>query len=58
MQDSGATTPEDEEDSDSELDEESALRFYRDVEQQTRLKRKGNDPEAEESVWFELLSDS
>ncbi|XP_034536458.1 something about silencing protein 10 [Notolabrus celidotus] len=36
------------EDSDSELDEEAALRFYRDVEQRVKLKRKSNVPEAEE----------
>ncbi|TMS19092.1 Something about silencing protein 10 [Larimichthys crocea] len=44
--DSGATVPEVEEDSD--LEEEAALRFYRDMEKQLKLKRKGNDPEAEE----------
>lgn len=38
--------PEVEEDSD--LEEEAALRFYRDMEKQLKLKRKGNDPEAEE----------
>lgn len=46
LQDSGATVPEVEEDSD--LEEEAALRFYRDMEKQLKLKRKGNDPEAEE----------
>ncbi|KAF7654029.1 hypothetical protein LDENG_00075730 [Lucifuga dentata] len=37
-------------DSDSELDEEAALQFYRGVEEQLKLKRKGtsNDPQAEE----------
>ncbi|XP_027135617.1 something about silencing protein 10 isoform X1 [Larimichthys crocea] len=44
--DSGATVPEVEEDSD--LEEEAALRFYRDMEKQLKLKRKGNEPEAEE----------
>lgn len=39
--------PEVEEDSDSDLDEEAALRFYRDMEEQLKLKRKGNNPEAE-----------
>ncbi|XP_035518242.1 something about silencing protein 10 isoform X2 [Morone saxatilis] len=47
-QDSGETMPEDEEGSDSDLDEEAALRFYRDVEERLKLKRKGNTPEAEE----------
>lgn len=37
-----------EEDSDSELDEEAALLFYRDMEKQLKLKRKGNNLEAEE----------
>ncbi|XP_051271578.1 something about silencing protein 10 isoform X1 [Dicentrarchus labrax] len=47
-QDSGETMPEVEEDSDSDLNEEAALRFYRDVEERLKLKRKGNTPEAEE----------
>lgn len=49
LQDSGETVPETEEDSDSdsELDEEAALRFYRGVEERLKLKRKTNDPEAE-----------
>lgn len=46
--DSEETLPEVEEDSDSDLDEEAALRFYREVEQRSKLKRKGNEPEAEE----------
>ncbi|XP_071349298.1 something about silencing protein 10 [Trachinotus anak] len=46
--DSGETMPEVEEDSDSDLDEEAALSFYRDVEERLKLKRKGNDPEAGE----------
>ncbi|XP_059185545.1 something about silencing protein 10 [Centropristis striata] len=47
--DSGEVVPEVEEDSDSELDEEAALRFYRAAEQRSKLKRKGqNEPEAEE----------
>ncbi|CAK6952588.1 something about silencing protein 10 [Scomber scombrus] len=45
--DSGETVPEIEEDSDSELDEEAALQFYRGVEARLKLKRKTNDPEAE-----------
>lgn len=48
LQDSEETLPEVEEDSDSDLDEEAALRFYREVEQRSKLKRKGNEPEAEE----------
>ncbi|TDH13842.1 hypothetical protein EPR50_G00037850 [Perca flavescens] len=48
--DSGETMLEVEEDSDSDLDEEAALRFYRDVEERSKLKRKGNDVEAEELV--------
>ncbi|XP_078104906.1 something about silencing protein 10 [Sander vitreus] len=48
--DSGETMLEVEEDSDSDLDEEAALRFYRDVEERSKLKRKGNDAEAEELV--------
>lgn len=48
LQDSGAAIPEADEDSDSDLDEEAALRFYRDVAERLKLKRKGNDPEAEE----------
>ncbi|CAL1609502.1 unnamed protein product [Knipowitschia caucasica] len=39
----------DEEDSDSDLDEEAALQFYKGVEQRLKLKRKGRTPEAEES---------
>ncbi|KAM4587220.1 something about silencing protein 10 isoform 1-T1 [Odontesthes bonariensis] len=46
--DSGETLPEVEEDSDSDLDEEAALRFYREVEQRVKLKRKSNNSEAEE----------
>ncbi|KAG7244732.1 hypothetical protein INR49_029751 [Caranx melampygus] len=48
--DSGETMPEVEEASDSDLDEEAALRFYKDVEERLKLKRKGNNPEAEELV--------
>lgn len=40
--------PEVEKDSDSDLDEEAALRFYREVEQKLKLKRKGNVAEDEE----------
>lgn len=47
LQDSGETVPEIEEDSDSELDEEAALQFYRGVEERLKLKRKTNDPNAE-----------
>ncbi|KAM9361157.1 something about silencing protein 10 [Symphorus nematophorus] len=43
--DSLETMPEVEEDSDSDLDEEAALRFYRDMEKQLKLKRKGADAE-------------
>lgn len=39
--------PEVEEDSDSDLDDEAALRFYRDVEERVKLKRKSKDPEVE-----------
>ncbi|XP_072238043.1 something about silencing protein 10 [Leuresthes tenuis] len=46
--DSGETLPEVEEDSDSDLDEEAALRFYREVEERVKLKRKSNNSEAEE----------
>ncbi|KAF6738815.1 Something about silencing protein 10 [Oryzias melastigma] len=40
--------PESEGDSDSDLDEEAALNFYREVEKRVKLKRKNKDPEAEE----------
>ncbi|KAJ0068927.1 hypothetical protein NL108_015159, partial [Boleophthalmus pectinirostris] len=36
------------EDSDSELDEEAALQFYKGIEQRLKLKRKGKTPETEE----------
>ncbi|XP_037535319.1 something about silencing protein 10 isoform X2 [Nematolebias whitei] len=45
--DSGETLPEDE-DSESDLDEEAALRFYREVEERMKLKRKSKGLEAEE----------
>ncbi|XP_041835775.1 something about silencing protein 10 [Melanotaenia boesemani] len=45
---SGETLPEAEEDSDSDMNEEAALRFYREMEERVKLKRKSNDPEAEE----------
>lgn len=48
MQDSGKAMAVVEEDSDSDLDEEAALRFYRDVEERLNLKRKSGHPEAEE----------
>lgn len=38
--------PEIEEDSDSDLDEEAALRFYKNVEERLKLKRKTKDPQA------------
>lgn len=46
LQDSGETLPA--EDSDSDLDEEAALRFYREVEARSKSKRKRRAPEAEE----------
>lgn len=45
MLQAGESEPEVEEDSD--LDEEAALRFYRDMEERLKLKRKGSDPKAE-----------
>lgn len=48
LQDSGETLPEVEEDSDSDLDEEAALRFYKDMEERVKLKRKSDDAGAEE----------
>lgn len=47
MQDSGEPVSDDE-DSESELDEEAALRFYREVEERAKLKRKSKEPEAVE----------
>lgn len=44
--DSGGAVPEAEEE-DSDLDEEAALRFYRDVQERLKLKRKGDGPEAD-----------
>ncbi|XP_071386436.1 something about silencing protein 10 isoform X1 [Centroberyx affinis] len=46
---SGEAVPEAAEDSDSDLDEEAALRFYRGVEEKLKLKRKStsNDPQDE-----------
>ncbi|XP_029359074.1 something about silencing protein 10 [Echeneis naucrates] len=44
------TKPEVEEASDSDLDEEAALRFYRDAEERLKLKRKSNTPNAGELV--------
>lgn len=46
---SGEVAPEVAEDSESDLDEEAALRFYRGVEDRLKLKRKGKnvEPEAE-----------
>ncbi|XP_023810630.1 something about silencing protein 10 [Oryzias latipes] len=46
--DSDETVPEAEDDSDSDLDEEAALNFYREMEKRTKLKRKNSRPEAEE----------
>ncbi|XP_056261242.1 something about silencing protein 10 [Seriola aureovittata] len=51
--DSGESMSEVEEDSDSDLDEEAALRFYNDVEERLKLKRKGNNPEAGEMALHE-----
>lgn len=42
--------PDTEEDSNSDLDEEAALRFYRKVEEQVKLKRKAKTEEDEEYV--------
>lgn len=47
-QDSGENMPEDERDSNSDLDEGAALRFYRNIEEQLKLKRKGKTEEVEE----------
>ncbi|XP_030276976.1 something about silencing protein 10 [Sparus aurata] len=44
--DPGAAVPEVEEDSD--LDDEAALHFYKQMEERLKLKRKGNEPEPEE----------
>lgn len=40
--------PEIKEDSNSDLDEEEALRFYRKIEEQVKLKRKAKTEEHEE----------
>uniref|UniRef100_A0A3Q3WB73 Sas10 C-terminal domain-containing protein n=1 Tax=Mola mola TaxID=94237 RepID=A0A3Q3WB73_MOLML len=45
---SGEEADKAENDSDSDLDEEAALRFYRDIAEQLKLKRKGNTNEPEE----------
>lgn len=42
--------PESAEESDSDLDEEAALLFYRGVEERLKLKRKTKDPQAEEGL--------
>lgn len=42
MQDCGETPPEN---SDSDLDEDAALRFYKEVEERVKLKRKNKNPE-------------
>lgn len=47
MQDSEEMLPEDE-DSESDMDEEAALRFYREVEERVKLKRKSKGLKAEE----------
>ncbi|KAL6111954.1 utp3 [Pungitius sinensis] len=47
--DSGESLPVVTEDSDSDLEDEAALRFYREVEARSKLKRKGKAPEAEET---------
>ncbi|CAB1459542.1 unnamed protein product [Pleuronectes platessa] len=44
------TMAEVEEDSDSDLDDEAALRFYKEVEERLKLKRKSKNPEDEELV--------
>lgn len=44
----GEPVPEIEEDSNSDLDEEAALRFYRKIEEQVKLKRKAKTEEDEE----------
>ncbi|XP_060925328.1 something about silencing protein 10 isoform X2 [Limanda limanda] len=44
------TMAEVEEDSDSDLDDEAALRFYREVEERLKLKRKSKNPEDEEEL--------
>ncbi|KAM9759059.1 something about silencing protein 10 [Menidia menidia] len=46
--DAGEALPEDDEDSYSDLDEEAALRFYREVEERVKLKRKSGNSAAEE----------
>uniref|UniRef100_H3C659 UTP3 small subunit processome component n=1 Tax=Tetraodon nigroviridis TaxID=99883 RepID=H3C659_TETNG len=51
---SGEPAPDTEEDSSSDLDEEAALRFYREVEEQVKLKRKAKTEEDEEFVEEEL----
>uniref|UniRef100_A0A665UR87 Sas10 C-terminal domain-containing protein n=1 Tax=Echeneis naucrates TaxID=173247 RepID=A0A665UR87_ECHNA len=43
--------------SDSDLDEEAALRFYRDAEERLKLKRKSNTPNAGEYVWLDIVND-
>lgn len=48
LQDSQATKAPVEKDSDSDLDEEAALAFYRNIEEQLRLKRKSKTADAEE----------
>uniref|UniRef100_A0A3Q3IJI8 Sas10 C-terminal domain-containing protein n=1 Tax=Monopterus albus TaxID=43700 RepID=A0A3Q3IJI8_MONAL len=47
-----------EEDSDSDLDEEAALRFYRDMEERLKLKRTRNAPEENEDEEEELDPDA
>lgn len=46
-QKSGEPPPDIEEDSNSDLDEKAALRFYREIEEQVKLKRKGKTKENE-----------
>uniref|UniRef100_A0A4W6FL43 UTP3 small subunit processome component n=1 Tax=Lates calcarifer TaxID=8187 RepID=A0A4W6FL43_LATCA len=57
--DSGETLPEVEEDSDSDLDEEAALRFYKDMEERVKLKRKSDDeeeldPDAKRGITYQM----
>lgn len=47
-QKSGEPVPDIEEDSHSDLDEEAALRFYREIEEQVKLKRKAKTEEDEQ----------
>lgn len=48
FQKSEEPAPDTEADSNSDLDEEAALRFYREIEEQVKLKRKAKTKEHEE----------